>query len=119
MYNAINHTPTGTKIEIHWQLTFQGAKFQINDNGRVIAAEHLPRLTERFYRVDDARSRETGGNGLGLAIVKHTLNHHDSYLDIVSKIGIGTNFSFILPQRLILTSNTDDIGKKFIEDISP
>lgn len=119
VYNAIKHTPTGTKIEIHWQLTPEGAQFQIKDNGRGIAAEHLPRLTERFYRVDDARSRETGGNGLGLAIVKHTLNHHDSYLDIVSKIGIGTNFSFILPQRLILTSNTDDIGKKFIEGISP
>ncbi|MCX2960038.1 MAG: ATP-binding protein, partial [Serratia symbiotica] len=70
-YNAITHTPAGTNIAVSWQQTPHGAQFQIDDNGPGIAAEHLPRLTERFYRVDPARSRQTGGSGLGLAIVKH------------------------------------------------
>ncbi|KGT98457.1 phosphate regulon sensor histidine kinase PhoR, partial [Dickeya fangzhongdai] len=66
VYNAVNHTPQGTRIEVCWQQTPQGAQFQVSDNGPGIAAEHLPRLTERFYRVDKARSRQTGGSGLGL-----------------------------------------------------
>ncbi|MGX2010245.1 ATP-binding protein, partial [Enterobacter asburiae] len=65
------------------------------------APEHIPRLTERFYRVDKARSRQTGGSGLGLAIVKHAVNHHDSRLEIESTVGQGTRFSFLLPERLI------------------
>lgn len=64
VYNAVNHTPPGTRIEVCWQKTPQGAQFQVSDNGAGIAAEHLPRLTERFYRVDKARSRQTGGSGL-------------------------------------------------------
>ncbi|EPB0892382.1 phosphate regulon sensor histidine kinase PhoR, partial [Yersinia enterocolitica] len=71
VYNAVNHTPDGTKIEVCWQRTPQGAQFQVSDNGPGIGPEHVPRLTERFYRVDKARSRQTGGSGLGLAIVKH------------------------------------------------
>ncbi|MDI4505669.1 two-component system sensor histidine kinase PhoR, partial [Escherichia coli] len=71
------------------------------DNGPGIAPEHIPRLTERFYRVDKARSRQTGGSGLGLAIVKHAVNHHDSRLEIDSTVGKGTRFSFLLPERLI------------------
>ena len=101
VYNAVNHTPAGTTISVSWQRDPHGALFAIDDNGPGIAAEHIPRLTERFYRVDKARSRQTGGSGLGLAIVKHALNHHDSRLNIASKPGEGTQFSFLLPERLI------------------
>jgi len=101
VYNAVNHTPAGTTISVNWQRDPHGALFAIDDNGPGIAAEHIPRLTERFYRVDKARSRQTGGSGLGLAIVKHALNHHDSRLNIASKPGEGTQFSFLLPERFI------------------
>nr|WP_236886831.1 phosphate regulon sensor histidine kinase PhoR [Dickeya chrysanthemi] len=104
VYNAINHTPSGTRIEVCWQQTPQGAQFQVSDNGPGIAAEHLPRLTERFYRVDKARSRQTGGSGLGLAIVKHALSHHDTRLEILSEEGAGSRFMFTLPNRLIVRS---------------
>jgi len=101
VYNAVNHTPAGTTISVNWQRAPHGAQFSIEDDGPGIAAEHIPRLTERFYRVDKARSRQTGGSGLGLAIVKHALNHHDSRLQIDSQPGKGTRFSFLLPERLI------------------
>lgn len=101
VYNAVNHTPPGTVITVRWQRAPHGALFSIEDNGPGIAPEHLPRLTERFYRVDKARSRQTGGSGLGLAIVKHALNHHDSRLDVESALGKGTRFSFLLPERLL------------------
>lgn len=71
VYNAVNHTPEGTHITVRWQRVPHGAEFSVEDNGPGIAPEHIPRLTERFYRVDKARSRQTGGSGLGLAIVKH------------------------------------------------
>ena len=102
VYNSVNHTPAGTRIEVSWQQTAQGAQFQVSDNGPGIAAQHIPRLTERFYRVDKARSRQTGGSGLGLAIVKHALSHHHSRLDIDSEVGVGTRFLFTLPNRLIV-----------------
>ena len=101
VYNAVNHTPEGTLITVRWQRAPHGALFSVEDNGPGIAPEHLPRLTERFYRVDKARSRQTGGSGLGLAIVKHAVNHHDSRLDITSTLGKGSCFSFLLPERLI------------------
>ncbi|KZR30541.1 MULTISPECIES: phosphate regulon sensor histidine kinase PhoR [Enterobacter] len=101
VYNAVNHTPQGTHITVRWQHTPAGAEFSVEDNGPGIGPEHLPRLTERFYRVDKARSRQTGGSGLGLAIVKHAVSHHDSRLDIESTLGKGTRFSFVLPERLI------------------
>ncbi|PDO84587.1 phosphate regulon sensor histidine kinase PhoR [Kosakonia pseudosacchari] len=101
VYNAVNHTPAGTHVIVRWQHLPQGAEFSVEDNGPGIAAEHIPRLTERFYRVDKARSRQTGGSGLGLAIVKHAVNHHESRLDIVSEPGKGTRFSFVLPERLV------------------
>jgi len=101
VYNAVNHTPAGTHVIVRWQHVPQGAEFSVEDNGPGIAAEHIPRLTERFYRVDKARSRQTGGSGLGLAIVKHAVNHHESRLDIVSEPGKGTRFSFVLPERLV------------------
>nr|WP_217500292.1 phosphate regulon sensor histidine kinase PhoR [Kosakonia sacchari] len=101
VYNAVNHTPAGTHVIVRWQHVPQGAEFSVEDNGPGIAAEHIPRLTERFYRVDKARSRQTGGSGLGLAIVKHAVNHHESRLDIVSEPGKRTRFSFVLPERLV------------------
>ena len=69
----------------------------VEDSGEGIAKEHLPRLTERFYRVDTARSRDQGGTGLGLAIVKHILNRHRGYLQIESQVGAGSRFSVYLP----------------------
>lgn len=101
VYNAVNHTPPATHIIVSWQRVASGVEFSVVDNGPGIAAEHIPRLTERFYRVDKARSRQTGGSGLGLAIVKHAVNHHDSRLEITSEPGKGTRFSFTLPERLI------------------
>lgn len=101
VYNAVNHTPEGTTIIVRWQRAPHGALFSVEDDGPGIAPEHIPRLTERFYRVDKARSRQTGGSGLGLAIVKHAVNHHESRLDIESQPGKVTRFSFLLPERLI------------------
>ncbi|EPR9063794.1 phosphate regulon sensor histidine kinase PhoR [Cronobacter dublinensis] len=101
VYNAVNHTPAGTHITVRWEHVAHGARFSVADTGPGIAAEHIPRLTERFYRVDKARSRQTGGSGLGLAIVKHALTHHDARLKIESTPGKGTTFSFLLPERLI------------------
>ncbi|MBW7983463.1 phosphate regulon sensor histidine kinase PhoR [Enterobacillus tribolii] len=104
VYNAVNHTPPGTSIEVCWQRTPQGAQFQVSDNGPGIAPEHISRLTERFYRVDKARSRDTGGSGLGLAIVKHALQHHDAALEIMSEPGLGSRFVFTLPNHLIVAA---------------
>ncbi|PIJ52265.1 two-component system sensor histidine kinase PhoR [Erwinia sp. OLTSP20] len=103
VYNAVNHTPQGTRIDVSWLRTPQGgARFTVKDNGPGIAPEHIPRLTERFYRVDKARSRQTGGSGLGLAIVKHALSHHNARLDITSVAHQETVFSFTLaPGRIV------------------
>ncbi|EKC7000693.1 phosphate regulon sensor histidine kinase PhoR [Cronobacter sakazakii] len=104
VYNAVNHTPAGTHITVRWEHVANGVRFSVADTGPGIAAEHIPRLTERFYRVDKARSRQTGGSGLGLAIVKHALTHHDARLEIESTPGKGTTFSFLLPERLIVSA---------------
>ncbi|WMY73549.1 phosphate regulon sensor histidine kinase PhoR [Buttiauxella selenatireducens] len=103
VYNAVNHTPEGTHITVGWKRVAGGACFSVTDSGPGISAEHIPRLTERFYRVDKARSRQTGGSGLGLAIVKHALSHHDARLNIESQPGKGSTFSFVLPERLIVS----------------
>lgn len=94
VFNAIRYTPKGGEIIITWQKNETGAEFSVEDNGDGIATEHIHRLTERFYRVDQARSRDTGGSGLGLAITKHVLTRHDSHLNISSKVGEGSIFSF-------------------------
>lgn len=101
VYNAVNHTPEGASIKVRWQRVASGAEFSVDDDGPGVAPEHIPRLTERFYRVDKARSRQTGGSGLGLAIVKHAINHHESRLDISSQPGVSTRFSFVIPERLL------------------
>ncbi|HXZ47930.1 MAG TPA: phosphate regulon sensor histidine kinase PhoR [Usitatibacter sp.] len=91
--NAIRYTPEGGTVRLKWHRLPDGAAFDVEDTGIGIAAEHIPRLTERFYRVDRGRSRETGGTGLGLAIVKHALARHGATLDIASTPGEGSRFS--------------------------
>ncbi|HEX2198887.1 MAG TPA: phosphate regulon sensor histidine kinase PhoR, partial [Burkholderiales bacterium] len=100
--NAIRYTPAGGKVSIAWQDGEAGASFTVEDNGVGIPAEHIPRLTERFYRVDRSRSRETGGTGLGLAIVKHALLRHQAALDIASEPGRGSRFSARFPPQRTL-----------------
>ena len=101
VFNAVHYTPAKGEINVHWQSTPQGARFSVVDNGEGIEPGHLNRLTERFYRVDKARSRKTGGSGLGLSIVKHVLSHHNSRLEITSTVGEGSQFSFVLDKELI------------------
>ncbi|HZZ94393.1 MAG TPA: phosphate regulon sensor histidine kinase PhoR [Usitatibacter sp.] len=91
--NAVRYTPPGGSVRLRWHGTPDGADFDVEDTGIGIAAEHIPRLTERFYRVDRGRSRETGGTGLGLAIVKHALGRHGATLDVVSEPGEGSRFT--------------------------
>ncbi|WPC73564.1 phosphate regulon sensor histidine kinase PhoR [Vibrio porteresiae] len=105
VYNAVKYTPPGASITVKWFESKQGACLEVIDTGDGIEPQHLHRLTERFYRVDKARSRDTGGSGLGLAIVKHALSHHDSRLEIQSEVGVGSKFSFILPKRLVIHDN--------------
>ena len=96
--NAVRYTPPGGRIEAGWRVNADGsATFLVTDSGPGIAAEHLPRLTERFYRVDRSRSRETGGTGLGLAIVKHVVQRHGGGFDVQSVVGQGSIFSWISP----------------------
>lgn len=95
--NAIRYTPAGGNIDIIWELAGDEPVFRVKDSGEGIAAEHIPRLTERFYRVDRGRSRATGGTGLGLAIVKHVINRHQARLDIDSTPGQGSTFSVVFP----------------------
>lgn len=104
--NAIRYTPAGGKVELSWRLLDSGAgEFCVRDDGIGIAPEHIPRLTERFYRVDRGRSRETGGTGLGLAIVKHVLTRHQAELKVSSEPGAGSCFCAVLPARRILPAD--------------
>jgi len=96
--NAIRYTPAGGTIRLAWVEKEDAVCFEVADSGIGIAPEHMPRLTERFYRVEKSRSRETGGTGLGLAIVKHVLLRHDGRLDIESEVGRGSTFSAWLPR---------------------
>jgi two-component system, OmpR family, phosphate regulon sensor histidine kinase PhoR len=91
--NAIRYTPDAGVVRLRWRAIPEGAAFEVEDTGIGIAPEHIPRLTERFYRVDRGRSRETGGTGLGLAIVKHALGRHGATLHITSTPGQGSRFS--------------------------
>ncbi len=99
--NAIHYTPEGGEIRLRWHRVDGQPAFTVEDSGIGIEAQHILRITERFYRVDHGRSRETGGTGLGLAIVKHVLNRHQARLDISSEPGHGSRFSAVFPpQRL-------------------
>jgi two-component system phosphate regulon sensor histidine kinase PhoR len=96
--NAVRYTPTGGSIDVHWVGAEDGwAALCVTDTGIGIAREHLPRLTERFYRVDGSRSRDTGGTGLGLSIAKHVLQRHGGEIDIQSEPGKGSSFRLLLP----------------------
>lgn len=101
--NAVRYTPAGGRIEVGWRREAQSLVFAVRDSGPGIAAEHLPRLSERFYRVDRSRSRESGGTGLGLAIAKHVVQRHGGELRIDSQPGVGSCFMLVLPiQRLLV-----------------
>lgn len=96
--NAVRYTPAPGRIVVRWQVDSDGqGEFSVQDSGPGIATEHLPRLTERFYRVDRSRSRETGGTGLGLAIVKHVAQRHGAQLRIQSQLGQGSRFAIVFP----------------------
>ncbi|MCW5622310.1 MAG: phosphate regulon sensor histidine kinase PhoR [Burkholderiales bacterium] len=96
--NAVRYTPEGGTIEIGWTVREDGCPvFFVRDSGIGIEPQHLPRLTERFYRIDRSRSRSTGGTGLGLAIVKHVLSRHQGHLEIQSEVGKGSTFSAVFP----------------------
>jgi two-component system phosphate regulon sensor histidine kinase PhoR len=95
--NAVKYTPSGTSVRVAARAAADGLRVDVVDQGEGIAPEHVARLTERFYRVDTARSREMGGTGLGLAIVKHVLNRHRGRLEIDSELGRGSTFTVILP----------------------
>jgi two-component system phosphate regulon sensor histidine kinase PhoR len=106
--NAVRYTPAGGSIRAGWRLAGDGAgEFYVQDRGPGIAAEHLPRLTERFYRVDRSRSRETGGTGLGLAIVKHVTQRHGGQVQVQSVVGEGSTFVISLPPARV---RQHDIG---------
>ena len=106
LLNALRHTPSGTEVKVRWYRNKHGtAELQVEDSGPGIEAEHIPRLTERFYRVDTGRARSDGGSGLGLSIVKHIAQRHGAELRIESLIGKGTCFTVTFPvsRTLFLT----------------
>jgi two-component system phosphate regulon sensor histidine kinase PhoR len=105
--NAVHYTQAGGQVRIGWRIRESGeGEFSVTDSGVGFEAHHIPRLTERFYRIDQSRSRETGGTGLGLAIVKHVLTRHQAGLEISSEPGRGSRFAAVLPARRVrLTAN--------------
>jgi two-component system phosphate regulon sensor histidine kinase PhoR len=103
--NAIRYTLAGGEIRLIWRASEAGASFAVEDSGVGIAPEHIPRLTERFYRVDSGRSRDSGGTGLGLAIVKHALLRHQASLQIESEPGKGSRFTVQFPARRIIAGH--------------
>ena len=100
--NAIMYTPRDVRVAIRWWVDADGGHFAVADTGVGIAPEHIPRLTERFYRVDPSRARATGGSGLGLAIVKHALQRHGATLAIESEEGVGSTFTCHFPARRVV-----------------
>jgi len=109
--NAIRYTPAGGRVMMRWHAMDDGIAFEVEDTGIGIAPEHLPRLTERFYRVDRSRSRETGGTGLGLAIVKHVLMRHHGRLIVHSQPGRGSAFSAWLPASRMIRNDSSVTGR--------
>ncbi|MDX1811179.1 MAG: phosphate regulon sensor histidine kinase PhoR [Gammaproteobacteria bacterium] len=105
--NAVRYTPDKGKIHIKWYADEAGAHFAVEDTGMGVSEMDIPRLTERFFRVDEARSRETGGTGLGLAIVKHVLLRHDARLSVTSKLGQGSRFCCDFPESRIVKPSFD------------
>jgi two-component system phosphate regulon sensor histidine kinase PhoR len=103
--NAVRYTPEGGSIRLGWRLEGGRGIFSVEDNGIGIEPRHLTRLTERFYRVDSSRSRETGGTGLGLAIVKHALTRHQASLNVQSEPGRGSVFMAVFPASRVRASS--------------
>ncbi len=99
--NAVQYTPDGGSILVRWWSDRDGGHFSVRDSGIGIAQEDIPRLTERFYRVDSGRSRASGGTGLGLAIVKHALEHHEGRLEVQSEPGQGSTFTCHFPAHRV------------------
>jgi two-component system phosphate regulon sensor histidine kinase PhoR len=98
--NAVRYTPVGGDVHVSVDQGIDGSLLiEVRDSGLGIAAEHVPRLTERFYRVDRSRSRDSGGTGLGLAIVKHVMQRHGGSLSITSEVGHGSCFKLVLPAK--------------------
>ncbi len=100
--NAIRHTPNRAEVRVRWVADMKGGQFSVRDSGGGIPARHIPRLTERFYRVDSSRSRDTGGTGLGLSIVKQVLDKHEAKLEITSETGQGSTFTCHFPSTRIV-----------------
>lgn len=112
IFNAVKYTPSEGSIDIHWWSDSKGAHLSVKDNGIGFDPIHIPRLTERFYRADPSRHKETGGSGLGLAIVKHVLLNHEGSLEVKSDPGKGSEFICHFPSTRI-------IGVKSTTPISP
>lgn len=108
--NAIRYSPDGGSVRIRWGVEDGRGMFSVSDTGIGIDRRHIPRLTERFYRVDRGRSRESGGTGLGLAIVKHVLTRHDAMLEIDSAPGQGSTFSAVFPEQRVILRNTSRVA---------
>ena len=106
--NAVRYTPAGGQISVDWRVRDGDGLLSVRDSGIGIPPEHLPRLTERFYRVDHGRSRETGGTGLGLAIVKHIVQRHGGKLAIDSRPGQGSTFTLRIPAGRMLAQADDE-----------
>jgi two-component system phosphate regulon sensor histidine kinase PhoR len=117
--NAVRYTPEKGTVTLKWQRTETGGAFSVKDSGIGIAPEHIPRLTERFYRVDKSRSRDTGGTGLGLSIVQHVLSRHQGYLDIKSTPGSGSEFIAHLPAERLAPAPTVSSEISLLELIEP
>ncbi|TVQ72074.1 MAG: phosphate regulon sensor histidine kinase PhoR [Oceanospirillales bacterium] len=102
VFNAVRYTPAGTRIIIRWQVTNSEGIVSVEDNGQGIESHHIPRLTERFYRIDESRSTESGGTGLGLSIVKHVVIRHGGQLKIHSRVGQGSSFTCHFPKDHVI-----------------
>ncbi|MFG6462469.1 phosphate regulon sensor histidine kinase PhoR [Roseateles sp. DXS20W] len=109
--NAVRYTPDGGDVEVTWRLLEDGSgELAVVDTGPGIAREHIPRLTERFYRVDGSRSRETGGTGLGLSIVKHVMQRHGGELMVQSEVGKGSRFRLVFPGARVRQASDSALG---------
>jgi len=106
--NAAKYTPAEGSLEMRWWVDEDGGHFSVTDTGMGIPPEHIPRLTERFYRVDAGRSRSTGGSGLGLAIVKHVLQRHGATLEVQSALGTGSTFTCHFPAERVLMARAQN-----------
>ncbi|WP_417225909.1 phosphate regulon sensor histidine kinase PhoR [Amphritea sp.] len=109
VFNAVRYTPAKGAIKLRWWTDKEGGHFTVQDNGPGIDSIHLPRLQERFYRVDESRSSDSGGTGLGLAIVKHVMLRHGGKLTISSQLGKGSTFTCHFPNELIIPANAEAV----------